>query len=497
MPPTPPDQLRRRDHPKPSTERPPRDDLNIPTDNPSASGGSPSVPIGLSGPDASAHPPSASPATPPSIPADLAQHHRYRILELIESGGMGTVLKAQHLFLKRLVALKVVNQGLVRDWKMRKRFLIEMQAAAQLYHPNIVTVYDADVVGDTTFFVMELVDGVALHRVVKKSGPLPIREACEYAQQTAAGMQHALECNILHRDIKPNNLMLTPQGTIKILDFGLARYITEVVAEDSNSEIGLHSTDFVFSDAAKGGASSEQPKTIPVSRRLTSRAMGTPDFLAPEVALDPTRADVRADIYSLGCTLYFLLTGRLPFPIANIYEKLHHHCNEEATPLRELRPEIPERLAAIVDRMMAKSPAERYPTPADVIEALKPFAAFHRGTVLVVDDDAFIRTSMTSELQDQGFSVQTAQDGLEALNLLRNGPAPELILLDLKMPGMDGFQFLQEREADPALAAIPVVVMSGLSANVAGRIVGAVDFLSKPVDPREIAQQIQRYLAKE
>jgi serine/threonine protein kinase len=445
--------------------------------------------------DSRRHEPGGVGTIPPTVPAELAQHHRYRILELIESGGMGTVLKAQHLFLKRLVALKVIKKNLVGKPKMRERFFTEMQAAAQLCHPNIVAVYDADVVGDTGFLVMELVDGVALHRVVVNNGPLSIQQACEYVQQTAAGMQHALESNILHRDITPKNLMLTPQGTVKILDFGLARYLTEVAAEDASRA----SSDFVLADAEEGGADVENttmlPKTAPISRRLTSRCMGTPDFIAPEMALNPIQADVRADIYSLGCTLYFLLTGRVPFPgSGGILDKVRYHCYETPTPLRELRPEIPDRLAATIDRMMAKSPDERYPTPADVIKALQPFTTSDRGRVLIVDDDPFIQTTLTIGLEGQGFTVQVAGDGLEGLNILRTGPLPQLILLDLMMPGMDGFQFLQERQRDPALVAIPVVVLSGVDPNTAGKITGTVDYLLKPIAAEEI---VQRYFAKE
>jgi serine/threonine-protein kinase len=411
---------------------------------------------------------------------------------------MGTVLRAQHLFLKRLVALKIINKGLVQNWKMRERFFTEMQAAAQLCHPNIVAVYDADVVGDTSFLVMELVDGVALHKVVRDIGPLPIRQACEYAQQTATGMQHALDCSIVHRDIKPNNLMLTPEGKVKILDFGLARYLTEVAAADSSFEIPGNSTDLVLPDAGEDAASNTPapPKTVRISRRLTSRCMGTPDFVAPEMSQDPIQADVRADIYSLGCTLYFLLTGQVPFPDGGTQDKMRAHSNQTPTPIRELRPEIPERLAAVIDRMMAKSPEDRYSTPADVIKALQPFATSDRGTVLVVDDDPFIRTTLTVGLESQGFTVQVAGDGVEALNVLQKGPRPQLILLDLLMPGMDGHQFLQERQRDPVLAAIPVVVLSGIDPNIAGQITGAVDYLLKPIKADEVAKDIQRYFAK-
>src|SRR5262249_29219702 len=216
--------------------------------------------------DQASAPNSGSPSAP-CVPEPLVAHHRYRILGLIQQGGMGTVFRAEHLFLKRLVALKVINQHLVQNQKMQMRFLKEMQAAAQLSHPNIVSVYDADVAGDISFLVMELVDGVALDKVVNHKGPLPIRQACEYAQQTALGMQHALECDILHRDIKPNNLMLTPQGRIKILDFGLAGYLSEIAAEDMDFEIDASLKEAV---GPAGNESNASPmKTVPCAWRLT------------------------------------------------------------------------------------------------------------------------------------------------------------------------------------------------------------------------------------
>lgn len=436
-----------------------------------------------------------SPST--AIPPQLAEHHRYRVLDLIASGGMGTVYRAQHLFLKRPVALKVISQRWVQNQKMRERFFQEMQAAAQLCHPNIVAVYDADVVGDTSFLVMELVDGVGLKKVVETNGPLPVRQACQYAQQTAAGMQHALESEILHRDIKPNNLMLTPQETVKILDFGLAGYLTEASAAEQSFTVETSSIDPVRAEADETApADMPQLKTMPSSLRLTSRAMGTSDFLAPEMAGNPVGADVRADIYSLGCTLYFLLTGQVPFPGGSVLGKIARHRYGVPAPIRALRPEIPERLAAVIERMMSKSPAERFATPADVISALAPFAVSDRGAVLVVDDDPLIQTSLIIALESQGFTVQIARDGREALNVLRSGPPPRLIVLDLMMPGMDGFQFLQERQADPALADIPVVVLSGLDPASSGKVGGAVEYLLKPIEVEEIVKQIHRYIAE-
>jgi serine/threonine protein kinase len=455
----------------------------------------PVPPANSDDPDSSGRKPDTAGTSP--VPSELAQHPRYRILEILDSGGMGTILKAEHLFLKRHVAVKVLHRKLVTDEKMRQRFIKEMQAAAQLSHPNIVRIYDAEVIGDSSFLVMELVEGIALQKVMSEGSPLPIRQACSYAQQTASGMQHAFECGILHRDIKPNNLMLTPQGVIKILDFGLAGYLTEVAVANSTFELNLNEADPDMLDTEEGvEATGSSMKTIPISPRLTSHALGTPDFLAPEMTRNPMEADVRADIYSLGCTLYLLLTGRVPFPTGGTRYKLHCHCHQEPAPARALRPDIPERLADAITRMMAKSAKDRYATPADVIEVLGPFAASNRGTVLVVDDDPLIQAALTIGLESQGFTVQVAGDGLAALNALRSGPLPQLILLDLKMPGMNGFEFLRERGNDPVLAAIPVVVLTGLGADIADKVAGAVDYLTKPIDPQEIAKQIQRYFLK-
>jgi tRNA A-37 threonylcarbamoyl transferase component Bud32 len=209
----------------------------------------------------------------------------YLLLERLGAGGMGQVFKARHRLMKRLVALKVIRKDRLADPEAVARFQREIRAAAQLSHPNIVIAHDAAQVGDTHFLVMEYVEGTDLARLVKQQGPLPVAQACDYVRQAALGLQHAHERGLVHRDVKPANLLLTRSGVVKVLDVGLARLHPaggETVAEVTHE-----------------GA-----------------VMGTPDYIAPEQACESHTVDIRADIYSLGCTLYHLLTGRCRFPAA-------------------------------------------------------------------------------------------------------------------------------------------------------------------------------------
>jgi len=303
--------------------------------------------------------PAASP-TAGSVPAELAAHGRYRILEALGSGGMGTVYRARHLLMEREVALKVINRTLVGSPTLVERFRREVRSAARLSHPNIVTAYDAEQAGDWHFLVMEYVPGISLSRLVAEQGRLPVTEACHYVYQAALGLQHAFECEMVHRDIKPQNLMLTPAGQVKILDFGLSR-LSDGAAAGSETP-GL---------TAIGG---EPTGLVSGSLTQTGCVMGTPDYIAPEQVRDAHAADIRADIYSLGCTLYHLLAGQPPFAGATEFDKVLAHLERTPRPLQELRPEVPARLAAVVARMMAKSPQERYQTPAEAAKALAPFA---------------------------------------------------------------------------------------------------------------------------
>jgi serine/threonine protein kinase len=279
--------------------------------------------------------------TPLDFPTALIGHRRYRVLEVLGAGGMGVVYKAVHRLMDRVVALKVIHRHLTDRPGLVERFRREVRAAARLTHPNIVTAYDADQAGDTHFLVMEHVAGISLDREVVRRGPLPVREACDLARQAALGLQHAYERGLVHRDLKPHNLLLTPAGQVKILDFGLAH-----VADADNSA------------------------ATPLSSGMV---LGTPDYVAPEQARDPAQADIRADVYSLGCTLYHLLTGRPPFPDGTPLQKLlaHQECRPRA--LTAARADVPEALAAIVERMLSKDPARRYPTPADVVADLARF----------------------------------------------------------------------------------------------------------------------------
>jgi serine/threonine protein kinase len=290
------------------------------------------------------------------IPPPLSEHPRYEVLGLIGKGGMGDVYRARHRKMERTVALKVINRRLIQKAEAIDRFHREVKAAAQLSHPNIVTAYDADHAGNFHFMVMELVDGIDLSQTIKKRNALPVAEACDYVRQAAIGLQHAHERGMVHRDIKPHNLMVTVDGTIKILDFGLASLTPEAIPASD--------TVAARSDLTAAGA-----------------IIGTPDFISPEQANDARQVDIRSDIYSLGATLYYLLSGRVPFDHGSVTHKLKSHAQVEPAPLNSVRKDLPEELVAIVSKMMAKDPNERYLTPKEVADALESFLGPFRGEI--------------------------------------------------------------------------------------------------------------------
>jgi eukaryotic-like serine/threonine-protein kinase len=285
----------------------------------------------------------------------------YVLLERLGKGGMGQVYKARHRRMDRMVALKVIRKELLANPTAVALFHREILAAARLAHPNIVLAYDADAVDGVHFYTMEYVEGTTLARLVKGSGPLPVPLACESMRQAALGMQHAFERGLVHRDINPGNLMLTwtslpgsPPvarvveeriyelwGThtplVKILDMGLARF-QHPVTDSGLSQVG------------------------PVSDVVA----GTPDFTAPEQGRDARRADIRSDLYSLGCTFYYVLTGQVPFPKGTRMEKLLRHQQEEPRPIADLQPQVPATVQRMVSRLMAKRPEQRFQTPAEL-----------------------------------------------------------------------------------------------------------------------------------
>lgn len=271
---------------------------------------------------------------------------RYRLRERIAGGAMGQIFKAWSTRLGRVVAVKMIHKGLLDSGKTLGRFLREIEAAAQLEHPNIVRVLDADEFDGQPLMVMEFIDGTDLSRLVKQQGPLPIRAACEFVRQAALGIQHAHDRGVIHRDVKPSNLLLTEgvpgqPPVVKILDFGLARI---------------------------QGMDSSGPRLTQMGHIL-----GTIDYIAPEQAQDAANADGRADVYSLGCTLYYLLTGQPPFGGTTVVEKIGARLLEEPPRLRAVLPTAPAGLEDVLRQMMARRPQERIQTPAEVAAALGPF----------------------------------------------------------------------------------------------------------------------------
>lgn len=270
---------------------------------------------------------------------------KYKLLDHLGTGGMSSVYLAEHTLMRRRVAIKVLPTQRVKDSSYLARFHREAQAAAALDDPNIVRAYDVGNDGDVHYLVMEYVDGRDLQILVNEEGALAPSRAAEYIRQAACGLAHAHQVGLIHRDIKPANLLVDRKGTVKILDMGLAQF-----TNDSQASLTIAHDE---------------------------KVLGTVDYLSPEQAIDSHSVDARADIYSLGCTLYFALTGHPPFPEGTLTHRLMMHQTQQPESIRKQRPDVPEDLVAIFTKMTAKRRDQRYQRADEVVDALARWLSHH------------------------------------------------------------------------------------------------------------------------
>ncbi len=267
----------------------------------------------------------------------------FRIDEFIGGGGMGRVFRAWDLRLERPVALKILPPEQASDSETRARFLNEARSAAKLVHAGFALVYEAGEDNGLLYIAFEFIEGINLRTLVEKQGPFGVQDALRIVLQVADALAHAAKWGVVHRDIKPSNILLTSEGSIKLIDLGLARL------------------QFRSEDRAELTASGV--------------TLGTFDYISPEQARDPRSADERSDIYSLGCTLFFLLTGQPPYPGGNVLQKLLQHQGEPPPDVRRLRPEIPSEVARLLVRMMAKRPEDRFQTAQELAAEVRRLLA--------------------------------------------------------------------------------------------------------------------------
>lgn len=272
---------------------------------------------------------------------------RYKLLYPVGAGGMGQVFAAQELDTNWKVAVKIPTEARRNETSMRTRLQLEAEAGMRLAHPNILRTLEigslSDSEGDSFYVVMELVKGISMRELLDLHHPLPVSQVCDVICQAATGLSVAHAANLVHRDVKPENILIRTDGSVKVLDFGLA------MLDEDDQEFAM-------------------------AMILGQDRVGTADFVAPEQSINSYRVDARADIYSLGCTMYFGLTRRLPFPVRSIAEKVRCHRKRKPKPVTNYRDDIPAEVVAILEKMMAKSPSRRYATAEEVCHALRPFA---------------------------------------------------------------------------------------------------------------------------
>jgi serine/threonine protein kinase len=302
--------------------------------------------------------------------------NQYKILDRLGKGRMAGVYEAMHPTGQR-VAIKVLPPSKARDQALA-RFQREARLALKLKHPNVVRSFQVGQAGELHYLVMEHLEGETLDEVLQRRSKLPPAEAVRLVYQALLGLQHIHEQGMVHRDLKPSNLMLVPgaggppdttlQATVKILDIGLARPLYDETAPDKPPHLGLTSEGVM---------------------------LGTPDYMAPEQARDPRSCDIRADVYSLGCVLYHAVAGQPPFPDKNVLSQMIRHATEAPRPLRELNPAVADGLQQIVSWMLAKDPAQRYPTPERAAQALRVFLAAGAEAPAAAEADGKMRSYLT------------------------------------------------------------------------------------------------------
>lgn len=414
---------------------------------------------------------------------------QYRVLDRLGAGGMGVVFKAEHVVMRRPVAIKVLSLFAEQDSRLQQRFLAEIRTVAQLQHPNIVAAMDAGTTSDSDspalrYFVMEFVPGQDLEEHVMSSGPLSPAKACDIIHQVAAALAEAHKHNLVHRDIKPANIRLTPDGQAKLLDFGLARHFSHRITE---------------------------PGTV----------LGTLNFMAPEQTCDAGSVDIRADIFALGGTLFWCLTGRTPFlPKANIIQEIACRQTQQPPSVRAWRPEVSADLDAIVTRMMALRPDDRYATPQMVMQALLPFlkpemrddliqplerlsvqpggeSNNRHHQILIVDDEPEIRRFCRYVLEaENGPRCDEAANGVFALEMI-GAKRYDLVLSDIDMPEMTGPEVCRHLRETPPYPHLKIVMMSGraTSDEMAKMLLnGADDYLTKPLSVVRLQSKIKAAL---
>lgn len=398
---------------------------------------------------------------------------QYRLLEQLGVGGMGSVFRAEHRHLRMPVAIKVMNSSVAENPRLLHRFYQEARAVARLRHPHIVACIDSGTESargiharPRQFYVMELVPGKDLHRLVVESGPLPVFRAAVIFKQIAEALAEAHRHSLVHRDVKPPNIVVTPDWQAKILDFGLAR---------------------------QGGQGVTEPGTL----------LGTIGYMAPEQANDPSKVDGRADLYALGATMFFALTGKEPFRTTG--SPIEELCRRHALPppsIRSLRPELPEDFDTLISRLMDPIPERRYSTAASVAAALIPLTRYRRDLegpgkgvrprILIVDDETMVRKLIRSIL-DREFECEEASSAEDAIKALDKSLF-QLVVVDHTLPDGDGTRVIEWLEVNGPASRPMVLYMSGTFPTEAmgGLLLsGADDFLQKPFQSSELLSRVR------